>query len=72
MTIAKRGARVALNKARQIAAPSVRNVNSAADPGPLGGNEPPGLWEEGNYTSLGRDFGSSRAADDASVAAGGG
>ena len=72
MTIAKRGARVALNKVRQIAAPSARNVISAADPGPLGGNEPPGLWEEGSYASLGRDFGSSLDAGGAPVAAGGG
>ena len=70
MTIAKRGARMALDKVRQIAAPSVRNVNSAADPGPLGGNEPPGLWEEGSYASLGRDFGSSLSAGSAPVAAG--
>ena len=56
MTIAKRGARVALDKARRLAATSASDAGATADAGPLGEAEPPTLWEEGSYASLGRAF----------------
>ena len=57
MLIAKRGAQVALERARQLAVPSSRTVLAqVADTGPLDGAEPPQLWECGRYASLGRIF----------------
>ena len=56
MTIAKRGARAALDKARELAATSAPVAGATADSGPLGEAEPPTLWEEGSYASLGRAF----------------
>ena len=71
MAIAKRGARAALDKARELAATSVPGAGATTDAGPLSGAEPPTVWEEGNHAPLGRVLSRAPCAEGESSAGGG-
>ena len=71
MAIAKRGARAALDKARELAATSVPGAGATTDTGPLSGAEPPTVWEEGNHAPLGRVLSRAPCAEGESSAGGG-